>query len=83
MAFGIGGEYALDCINEENFICAAGEIGIEEKKAMKCFDEMCDLFEASLKEAAYILMQSGFEKSGKIREKILQTGGICRITGKR
>lgn len=80
MAFSIGNEYELDCINEENFICAAGEVGLEVKKAMKCFDEMCGLFEDALGEACYILMQTGFEKAETIRERILQTGGFHLIT---
>ena len=79
MSFFIGGEVDIDKINRENFIIAAKDIGFTKKNAMNIFDNLADLFENAINNAANELIDSGFKSAGKLKEKILLTGGYANI----
>ncbi|MCD8151993.1 MAG: HipA domain-containing protein, partial [Clostridiales bacterium] len=79
MAFGIGGEINLDSITGKSFEQAARDAGIGVRMAMKRFDIMAARFEEALKLASETLAVQGFEEAGRIREKILNQGGIQSV----
>ncbi len=79
MAFRIGGEELLDRITRSGFVEAAGEAGLGQRMAMKCYEELCDHFEKALKASANRLMDEGFSGAGALQDRILCTGGINRL----
>lgn len=76
MSFYIGGEILIDKITRDNFQSAAKEIGISKRIAMERFDRMKERFSRALDESTENLCDSGYKRASKIKERILQTGGM-------
>ena len=79
MAIGIGGMFDIDRITRKEFENAAEEAGLGKRMAMDRFNRMADKFESTLKEQAAALSEMGFEESGSIFDKILQSGGFRNL----
>ena len=82
MGIAIGGEVRIGHIGREHFRKEAKEIHIGQKIAMEHFDEIGSRFEKALKSSALQLEESGFQKAGKIGQKILESGGIAKYRQK-
>lgn len=76
MAFGIGGVHSLDEITLDSFRSAAHEVGIGERMAMQRLEKLCDSFAQALTQAADELADAGYTEALKIKERILQAGGV-------
>ena len=79
MAIGIGGMFDIDRITRKEFEMAAEDAGLGKRMAMDRFNRMADKFESTLKEQAAALSEMGFEESGSIFDKILQSGGFRNL----
>ncbi len=80
MAFSIGGAYSIDEISSDHFRKAAKEAGLGERMAMRRYEEMCHRFREALREAAGELVEAGYSKAGEMETRILQTGGISKVS---
>ncbi|MCD8326464.1 MAG: type II toxin-antitoxin system HipA family toxin [Lachnospiraceae bacterium] len=76
MAFGIGGERNLYSLSRTSFERAARDVGLGVRMAMRRFDTMVSGFEEALSLACGTLEAQGFEEAGRIREEIMNRGGI-------
>lgn len=76
MSFYIGGELDLTKINRDTFICAANDVGLGEKLAMKNFDLLSEKIETCIDAAADELNQMGFQDVLSIRDAMKEV--ICR-----
>ena len=72
MSFNIGGMRNIDSINEENFRSLAKRVGIGEKLAMNCCQNVFDRFENAIREAGKELQENGLYNAGDIAERILR-----------
>lgn len=79
MALGIGGERTLSSISRKTFEKAAKEAGLGVRMAMNRFDAMAAHMEDALKFASETLEAQGFEEAGRIREEIMNRGGIRNL----
>ncbi|MCD7751197.1 MAG: type II toxin-antitoxin system HipA family toxin [Lachnospiraceae bacterium] len=76
MAFGIGGERNLYSVSRKSFERAARDAGLGVGIAMKRFDTMVSGFEEAVNQASQSLEAQGFEEAGRIRDAIMERGGI-------
>jgi serine/threonine-protein kinase HipA len=79
MAFHIGGVLGIDDVTMESFRIAAKEIGLGERMAMRHVEAMCKQFRSALHETAEELDTAGYPKAAEMEQRILQSGGICKI----
>lgn len=70
MSFYIGGELDIRRINRETFVCAANEIGLGERLAMKQFDYLSQHLEECMDNAADELFDKGFKEVMLLKEAI-------------
>lgn len=79
MAFGIGGEINLSSISRKSFEEAARKAGLGVRMAMNRFDTLAAHLEDALNLASRTLETQGFEEAERIREEIMNRGGIRSV----
>lgn len=79
MSFYIGGELRIDQIKRSTFASAAGECGLTERIALKCFDEVADSFESAITKASEKLYDKGFKDSKKLKKDIMKHCGYSSL----
>ena len=78
MAVYIGGERSLDNMTRETFADAAREIGANPAIVIRHFDDLLSRFVPALSDAAQVLEQKGFGSVKRIKDDILDRGGIAK-----
>lgn len=70
MSFYIGDELDITKMNRDTFVCAANEVGLGERLAMKNYDRLSEQLEECIDEAAYELFHMGFQDAISVRDAI-------------